>query len=125
MRAETFWVVIESKVVFTKNIRHVSPQTVPHTSERVRSVAKRLLRLPEVLRRTGQAQSTWYEGVKNGTCPKPVPIGVFAVAWVESEVDEWIEERIKARDSQDVKPLRRKYEKKKQADQIGTEPQPA
>ena len=75
---------------------------------------KRIIRLPEVLEKTGHAQSTWYEGVKNGTHPKPVPIGRYTVGWVESEIDEWIEKRIEARD-QEVKPLRRKYEKKKQA----------
>jgi prophage regulatory protein len=73
-----------------------------------------------VLDKTGQAQSTWYQGVKDGTCPKPVPLGKYAVGWIEDEIDEWIEKRVEARDSQDVKPLRRKYEKKKKAAQIET-----
>jgi prophage regulatory protein len=84
-------------------------------------VRKRIIRLPEVLAKTGHAQSTWYEGVKNGTHPKPVPIGKYAVGWVEDEVDAWIEARIEARDSQDVKPLRREF-KKKRADQIDQQP---
>jgi hypothetical protein len=61
--------------------------------------------------------------MSRGEFPKAVPIGKYAVAWIEDEVDAWIEERIKARDSEVVKPMRRKYEKKKPAAQIGTERQ--
>jgi prophage regulatory protein len=89
--------------------------SVPQAFEKVRSVANRLIRLPEVLRKTGLKQSTCYAEIKNGTFPKPVPLGVYAVAWIEDEVDAWVEKRIEARDSEEVKPLRRKYEKKKPA----------
>jgi hypothetical protein len=42
--------------------------------------------------------------------PRPVPIGPHAVAWVESEVDEWIEGRLAAREDlkENPKPPRRK-----------------
>jgi prophage regulatory protein len=36
-----------------------------------------------------------------GTFPKPVKLGARAVAWVESEVEEWILARIEERDGGD------------------------
>jgi prophage regulatory protein len=85
---------------------------------------KRLIRLPEVLNKTGFTQSGLYDKMARKEFPKPVPIGRYAVAWLESEVDSWIEERIEARESQVVKPLRRVFRKKEQAAQIETEHQP-
>jgi prophage regulatory protein len=61
-------------------------------------MAKRLLRLPAVIDRTGSSSSDIYEGMKAGTFPKPVPIGKRTVAWVEAEVESWIDARIVARD---------------------------
>tara|TARA_B110000211_G_scaffold222196_1_gene270602 strand:- start:588 stop:701 length:114 start_codon:yes stop_codon:yes gene_type:complete len=34
-----------------------------------------------------------------GTFPKQVPLGAKSVAWLESEVDDWIMERLGERDS--------------------------
>jgi prophage regulatory protein len=61
---------------------------------------KRLLRLPEVLARTGMKQSQWFDAVARGVVPKPVhPLpGGRAVAWVESEIDALIDARIAERD---------------------------
>lgn len=78
-------------------------------------MAKRLLRRPEVEKRTGLTTSRLYEMLGGGDFPKSVPIGPFAVAWVESEVDQWISDRIEARESQGLKPLRRKFVKKQAA----------
>lgn len=52
-----------------------------------------LLRLPDVMSRTGLSRSAVYalEGF-----PKPVKLSGRAVAWVRSEVDAWIQETIKA-----------------------------
>ena len=55
-----------------------------------------LLRVPEVIRRTGLARSTLYRDIATGTFPRPVKIGVGSVAFEESEVQEWIEARIRA-----------------------------
>ncbi len=56
----------------------------------------RFLRLPEVPARTGLSRSTIYVRLDQGRFPKPVPLGGRAVGWIESEVDEWIRERIAA-----------------------------
>ena len=58
------------------------------------SVRVRILRLPEVQRRTGLSRSTIYVRLDQGLFPKPVSLGARAVGWIESEVDEWIRERI-------------------------------
>ncbi|CAR01243.1 helix-turn-helix transcriptional regulator [Escherichia coli] len=50
-----------------------------------------LIRLPEVLKRTGFGKAWIYRLISEGRFPAPVKIGVRAVAFVESEVDEWIQ----------------------------------
>ena len=59
---------------------------------------KKFLRLPDVLERTGYRRTTIYEMIKAGNFPAPVHLGPRAVAWVESEVEDWMQERIDARD---------------------------
>lgn len=55
---------------------------------------KRLIRVPEVLRRVGFSRTTMYELIKEGRFPDKVIIGARAVAFVESEIDAWIENTI-------------------------------
>ena len=50
-----------------------------------------LILLPEVLKRTGFGKAWIYRLISEGRFPAPVKIGVRAVAFVESEVDEWIQ----------------------------------
>lgn len=57
-------------------------------------MSESLLRLPEVIRRTGLARSTIYKRAAEGTFPKPVKIGQRGSAFIESEVEQWIEQRI-------------------------------
>lgn len=57
-------------------------------------VRVRILRLPEVQRRTGLSRSTIYVRLDQARFPKPVSLGARAVGWIEPEVDEWIRERI-------------------------------
>ena len=56
----------------------------------------RILRLPDVLARTGLSRSTIYVRLAEGSFPKPVQLGGRAVGWIESDVDTWIRERIAA-----------------------------
>ena len=55
-----------------------------------------LIRLPEVLKRTGFGKAWIYRLISEGRFPAPVKIGVRAVAFVESEVDEWIQSVIES-----------------------------
>ncbi len=49
-----------------------------------------LLRLPQVMDRTGLRTTRLYELMGDGSFPKPIRLGERAVAWLESEVDAWI-----------------------------------
>ena len=60
-------------------------------------MARRLLRLNEVKQCTGLSKSSIYNQIDDGTFPQPVPIGARAVAWVEDEIQEWINNRITER----------------------------
>jgi prophage regulatory protein len=55
-----------------------------------------ILRLPAVKSRTGLSRSTIYLRVAEGTFPKPVSLGARAVGWVEAEIQQWLEQRIKS-----------------------------
>lgn len=59
-------------------------------------MATAILRLPTVKARTGLSRSTIYLRVSEGTFPKPVGLGSRAVGWVESEIQQWLEQRIEA-----------------------------
>ncbi|MDO6620408.1 AlpA family transcriptional regulator [Shewanella sp. 6_MG-2023] len=58
----------------------------------------RLIRLKVVIECTGMARSTIYKYIGEGLFPKPVSLGAHSVAWVESEVQDWIISRVKMRD---------------------------
>jgi prophage regulatory protein len=58
----------------------------------------KLLKIPEVRAKTGLSRSHLYALAQNGEFPKPVKLSERSSAWVESEVDSWIEERIAQRD---------------------------
>jgi len=57
----------------------------------------RLLRITDVINLTGLPKSTIYLKIKNNEFPNQVSIGSRSVAWVENEVNEWIEKNIKNR----------------------------
>jgi len=49
-----------------------------------------LIRLPEVIKRTGISKTTIYELINEKRFPSQVKIGTRAVAFIESEIDEWL-----------------------------------
>jgi prophage regulatory protein len=59
-------------------------------------MADRFLRLPAVAERTGYSGTTIWRKVKIGEFPKPVSIGANATAWIEREVDAWVQSKISA-----------------------------
>lgn len=62
--------------------------------ERARhAISDRILRLPELCKKTGRAPSTTWKDVHERTFPPPVRLGPRAVGWRESEVDAWLEAR--------------------------------
>lgn len=55
-----------------------------------------ILRLRDVVSRTGRARSTLYSDIAAGEFPAPIQIGARAVGWLETEVTSWLQERIVA-----------------------------
>ncbi|PHZ23272.1 AlpA family phage regulatory protein [Pectobacterium parmentieri] len=56
-----------------------------------------LIRLSGVMKKTGLRKSWIYLLMKQGDFPQTVKIGARSVAWVESEVNDWIAARISQR----------------------------
>lgn len=50
----------------------------------------RLLRISEVMNLTGLPKSTIYLKIKNKSFPAQLQIGLRSVAWLESEIQDWI-----------------------------------
>ena len=57
---------------------------------------ERLLRVAEVMARTGLSRPTIYRWMPEGRFPKPVALGPSLIAWPESEINEWIADTIRA-----------------------------
>ncbi|WP_314102703.1 AlpA family phage regulatory protein [uncultured Stenotrophomonas sp.] len=66
---------------------------------RITPAPRRLLRLKQVLDRTGLPKSALYSRISAGTFPRQIPLGA-SVRWLESEVEEWIQLQVDASDQQ-------------------------
>lgn len=51
----------------------------------------RLIRAAEVYGRTALSRASIWRRVRDGSFPKPVTLGYNRIAWVESDIDAWIE----------------------------------
>lgn len=58
---------------------------------------ERFLRLTEVIARTGLSRSAIYLNISEGTFPQNVNLSARSVAWLESEIDAWMQSRINQR----------------------------
>ncbi|WP_445004818.1 helix-turn-helix transcriptional regulator [Halomonas mongoliensis] len=63
-------------------------------------MSMKLIRIKDVMDRTGLGRSTVYKYMNLGLFPKSVNLTTRAVAWVESEVEAWIQKGIERRDSE-------------------------
>jgi prophage regulatory protein len=68
--------------------------------ERSETAPGAILRLTEVIRRTGLSRSTLYNRIATRQFPHQVSLGGRAVGWVRAEVEDWIAERTKFRPGQ-------------------------
>jgi prophage regulatory protein len=57
---------------------------------------RRLSRLPRLIQWVGLSRSSIYAMVACGKFPAPINIGERAVAWIDSEIEEWIRSRVEA-----------------------------
>lgn len=57
-------------------------------------MSQSILRLPDVIIRTGLSRSSIYNAIKSGNFPDRVSLGPRATGWRSTDIDEWIESRI-------------------------------
>lgn len=57
------------------------------------------LRIKEVMALRGLGRSSIYKFMDENTSQKSVSLGGRAVAWVEREIEDWMNERLSQRDS--------------------------
>ena len=53
-------------------------------------MSKKMLRVPEVMARTGWSRITLWRRVRAGAFPAPVELGVNMIGWPEEQVEESI-----------------------------------
>jgi len=53
-----------------------------------------LIRLTLLKNKVGLSRSTIYLKISQGKFPKPIHLGERSVGWLESEVDEWIQQQV-------------------------------
>ncbi len=61
----------------------------------------RIIRLPDLMHRTGFSRTSIYRLIKEAGFPQPIALGGQAVGWVEAEIDAWIEDRMRERQTID------------------------
>jgi len=59
-------------------------------SDQVRNTVS-ILRLKQVESRIGLSRSSIYKMMSEDKFPKPVSLGARAVGWIESSIDQWLE----------------------------------
>jgi prophage regulatory protein len=73
-----------------------APASLVNIVKEDRAMARTLLRLRQVLERTGLSRSELYRAQQAKKFPSSVPLGERTVAWVADEIDAWIEDKIAA-----------------------------
>ena len=63
-------------------------------------IPRRMLRLPAVIQKVGLGRDSIYRLARAGKFPKPIKLSEHASAWDEGELENWLAERIAARNSQ-------------------------
>jgi prophage regulatory protein len=61
-----------------------------------RIVNPKLLRLPRVKESVALSRTSIYRLISLGQFPKPINLGARAVAWLESDIDSWIQSKVDA-----------------------------
>ena len=59
-------------------------------------MSKKFIRLPEVKNKTGLSRSSIYLRMSNGEFPRSISLGSRAIAWLEADIEQWLDKRIAA-----------------------------
>ncbi|WP_017005676.1 helix-turn-helix transcriptional regulator [Enterovibrio norvegicus] len=57
----------------------------------------KMIRLKEVIAITGLSRSSIYSYINDKRFPEQVSLGYRSVAWVESEIHDWLEQKVSER----------------------------
>lgn len=57
-------------------------------------IRPRIIRLKEVISMTGLSRSTIYQYIKDGLFPPQIKLGLRCVGWTETDVIQWINNKI-------------------------------
>jgi prophage regulatory protein len=60
-------------------------------------MAHKILRLPAVKAITGKSRTGIYTDMNRKLFPQSVPIGARSVGWLESDIQQWLNERVEMR----------------------------
>ena len=60
------------------------------------------IRLPEVRQKVGMSKSHIYKLMGSGDFPAQIKLSQKVSVWVASEIDDWIQEKIKQRDDEEA-----------------------
>ena len=71
--------------------------THDQTAEKKTARCERILRIKEAIARTGLSRGGIYARMALDEFPKSISLGGRAVGWVESEIQQWIDDRIAQR----------------------------
>jgi prophage regulatory protein len=80
--------------------RHIAAGLVRSYSEKISqkgrdsNMTHTILRLPAVKAAIGISRSTIYLWIAEGAFPRPVSLGARAVGWLQSDIEEWLRQRI-------------------------------
>ena len=76
-------------------------------------MANRIRRLPGVTTKTGMSGSLIYKLIGLGLFPKGIKLTARATGWVDGEVDEWIDAKIRGASDEEIAKLVSDLEKKR------------
>lgn len=72
-----------------------------------------LIKLNEVKARTGLSRSSIYSYIDKGLFPAQIKLGERSVAWLDTEIESWVEGKINARDAMNDEDFINKMQGKK------------
>ncbi|WP_114327320.1 AlpA family transcriptional regulator [Candidatus Colwellia aromaticivorans] len=59
-------------------------------------MSNKIIRLPAVKEKTGLSRSSIYLRMTKNDFPKSISLGDRAIGWLESDIEQWLEDKIAA-----------------------------
>ncbi len=81
------------------DMQHEPTQSLLDTRQEAQKTEIRFIRLKEVLAICGKSRSSVYDAIQKGKFPRPVKLNGRSSAWVRSEVEQWAQACIDARET--------------------------